>query len=674
MPMAFVFRIPEDAHYFWAVPDSGHPSSMTIGRDPPCEVPVPAHFDTVSRRHARLDSTGDRHYIETWGKNLTWLNGSIVPRSCRIEFPCELRLGNLVLTVGREEIEDSVLETMVPPASTTAQWDGAGAPTETIRDIDWRAAVDAIGLTAHWASALFDITELTAQSTHAEQLRLALQQMLTFYLRADRVRLTFDVFPSTDESDLKEVTSEKSILRRLLALSSKNPMIFEVMKNGEVIVWGIYQSHSGAPRIAAGSATFSAGVPRNIAGDEMRWLALITLQAALPATLRLRELDAYKAAQPETAPVTLAPETLAKAKELNIRGTSKAFRECLYDAEIAATRYFSFNMGDDSLKVVLLQGEIGVGKSVLAKLIHDLSARSARPMISMNAANIVTTLAESELFGIGKNVAGEPERDGLFGHANNSTLFLDEIGNLHLSTQEKLNVVLTTGTYQRVGETGVPRRTNANLIVAANQDLAAMARDGRLRADLFARIRSLVIHVPPLRERKEEIPVFIKEELRRIRENNPGCELQGVASGLMDAFLAYPWPYNFRELREMIYGAAVFAPVGTETINWAHLRPYHRQSLLADNRVVLHSECDASLSWKDREDSLKREYIAQLLGACGGVFEDMVERAGVAPDTVRKMEKLLKDYLAVASEDEVTRLRSICGDGWKRVGPTKKRG
>jgi transcriptional regulator with GAF, ATPase, and Fis domain len=670
MPICFVFRIPEEEEYFWAVEDSGVPSTMTIGRDPSCEVPIPPHLITASRLHARLIRGIDGCWIENLGsKNLTWVDGMIVPFYRRIVLPCVLRMGNVDVAIDREDVEPQVLARMDPVTFTGLSDGGLPQPTVPAGDIDWRTAVEAMGFTLRWASAFFDISQLIAEASHPEQLRLTLQQALTRYLGATEIRLSFDVFPDCPESALKRFAPKEELRKRIRALSTSNPLLFDVSRNGRHITWAVLQSHVGASRIAVASGDFTVDAAADAQSEEARWLVLTTLQTAMPAVLRLRQLAAYEAVQPLTLPEPPSEQTLAAAKLLNIRGTSKAFHECLWAAEIAATRYFDFNLGDSSLKVVLLLGEIGSGKSVLAQLIHRLSSRREKEFFEMNAANIVSTLAEMELFGMAPGFKEWPEREGLFGEANGSTLFLDEIGNLHPSTQDKLLTVLTTGKYQRVGEPGATRKTNAYVIMAANQDLDAMAADGRFKPDLLTKMRMFTIHVPPIRERKEEISPQISDELKKICENNPGCELDSVSESLMDAFLDYDWPYNFRELLEILRSAAICAPLGTRTIDWGHLRPHHRECLLKKRQVILHSQCDVGLTWKDNEEALEREYLAQLLGVCEGNFGQMKERAKLAPGTLNGMEERMQEYLRTASSDEVARIRGIAGKGWRRIDP-----
>jgi transcriptional regulator with GAF, ATPase, and Fis domain len=206
---------------------------------------------------------------------------------------------------------------------------------------------------------------------------------------------------------------------------------------------------------------------------------------------------------------------------------------------------------------VLLLGETGTGKELLATAIHNLSARRDRSMVRVNCAALPSTLIESELFGREKGAytGALSKQNGRFELANGSTIFLDEVGDLPLDVQVKLLRVLQEGQLEHLGS---PQsvRVNVRVIAASNLDLAQTVRDGRFREDLFYRLNVFPITVPPLRERVEDIPLlawsFIEEFAR-----TQGKTIQSVARESMDALCRYHWPGNIRELRNIIERAMI---------------------------------------------------------------------------------------------------------------------
>ena len=206
---------------------------------------------------------------------------------------------------------------------------------------------------------------------------------------------------------------------------------------------------------------------------------------------------------------------------------------------------------------VLVRGETGSGKELVARAIHRLSARRDRLMVKVNCAALPSGLVESELFGREKGAfTGALTRQvGRFEVADGSTLFLDEVGELSLEVQAKLLRVLETGEFERLGS---PRtlRVDVRVIAATNRDLAEEIREGRFREDLYYRLNVFPIRVPPLRERAEDIPalvwVFLEGACQRM-----GKRITQVPRRTMDALQRHPWPGNVRELRNVIERAAI---------------------------------------------------------------------------------------------------------------------
>ncbi len=212
-----------------------------------------------------------------------------------------------------------------------------------------------------------------------------------------------------------------------------------------------------------------------------------------------------------------------------------------------------------SRATVLLQGESGTGKELFARLIHQLSPRATKPIIAVNCGALHENLLESELFGHEKGAftGATARRIGRFEEADGGTLFLDEIGELSPQVQVKLLRFLQEHEFQRLGGNQT-LRTDVRVISATNRDLEQRVKEGAFREDLFYRLNVVLMSIPPLRERKEDIPMLIDHFVRRYAEEN-GKEIAGVSSEAQDILLKYDYPGNVRELENIIERAVVIA-------------------------------------------------------------------------------------------------------------------
>jgi two-component system response regulator HydG len=209
-----------------------------------------------------------------------------------------------------------------------------------------------------------------------------------------------------------------------------------------------------------------------------------------------------------------------------------------------------------SLATVLLLGESGTGKELLARQIHEASPRAARPFVPVNCAAIPEGILEGELFGYEKGAftGAVARRDGRFGLADGGTLFLDEIGEIPLSVQVKLLRVLQEGEIERLG--GKAQKIDIRLVAATNKDLRRAVAEGNFREDLYYRLNVIAVNVPPLRNRRDDIPLLVDHFLARFREKN-GKAVSGCTRAALDVLTNYDWPGNVRELENAIERAVV---------------------------------------------------------------------------------------------------------------------
>ena len=206
---------------------------------------------------------------------------------------------------------------------------------------------------------------------------------------------------------------------------------------------------------------------------------------------------------------------------------------------------------------VLLLAETGAGKEVLARTLHEASPRAAAPMLSVNCAAIPESLLESTLFGHEKGAftGAHSQHRGVFESASGGTVFLDEIGELPLSAQAALLRVLESKTLTRVGATK-ELSVDVRIIVATHRDLRSMVEQGRFREDLLYRLNAMTLEIPPLRERKEDLPVLVQRFLCEAAERN-GTALPTISAEAMTLLAAHSWPGNVRELKNVIERAVV---------------------------------------------------------------------------------------------------------------------
>jgi two-component system response regulator HydG len=213
----------------------------------------------------------------------------------------------------------------------------------------------------------------------------------------------------------------------------------------------------------------------------------------------------------------------------------------------------------DSSATILIQGESGTGKELVARTIHERSARRNGPFVAVNCAALPETLLESELFGYEKGAftGAAGRKEGRFDLANGGTLFLDEVADLSLVTQPKILRMLQEGEFERLGGTRT-LQVDVRILAATNQDLSEMVKDKRFREDLYYRLNVITVRVPPLRERPEDIRVLAQHYLRVYSAKN-GRKLDGFTAEALERLEAYAWPGNVRELENLVERSVLLA-------------------------------------------------------------------------------------------------------------------
>lgn len=261
---------------------------------------------------------------------------------------------------------------------------------------------------------------------------------------------------------------------------------------------------------------------------------------------------------------SLSPPPPANAQpepsQAGLIGSSASFTSVLHKVRRVAT----------TRATVLLSGESGVGKSAVAREVHRWSTRVDKPFVELNCAAIPEQLIESELFGVERGAySGATEsRPGRFESANGGTLFLDEIGILSFSAQGKLLRVLQNGEFERLGSTRTIK-LDVRVVAATNEDLPQAVKEGRFREDLFYRINVFPIHIPPLRERRDDLPLLIEYFIRRLSALH-GRHVPGITPRALQAVLNHKWPGNIREFENVIERGIILADDG-ESLDLRHL-------------------------------------------------------------------------------------------------------
>jgi DNA-binding NtrC family response regulator len=315
----------------------------------------------------------------------------------------------------------------------------------------------------------------------------------------------------------------------------------------------------------------------------------------------------------------LISERDADFNHYGIVGRSRAMEEVIRRAGLVA----------ETKSTVLVTGETGTGKEMVARLIHHRSAQREMPLIKVNCAAIPETLLESELFGHvrGAFTGATMTKRGKFALADGGSIFLDEIGTMTPAIQSKLLRVLQEREFEPLGSERT-QRVDVRVIAATNRDLKQMVADAKFQEDLYYRLNVIPIEIPPLRDRREDIPVLVDHFVDKHRQRT-GKRIDGIDSGVVEALQRYDWPGNVRELENTIERAVVLAtgPILTS------------ESISMMGATSLPSSGLPSLRLHQNLEWVERETIRRALDQSGGIKKDAAELMGIS-------QRALSYYLA----------------------------
>ena len=479
----------------------------------------------VSRDHALLVvEPGRIELIDQGSKNGTFVDGRRVRRAV-LEPGVSISFGSLRLDLEAVDPDDALLALRLTPAPTEARPATSRSTTSVVPGHSGRSA--------QWLAFATELLETLRSSDAAAGQALALlcsrfgiggASLCSFGTDGVEVRAAF--------GDIEETLLEQ--VRRAWLLSLGQP--------GEGSRAYFASRPDATAYIGAGSRRRSLGLiltgsyPRH---EESRQLLRFLL------SLLRAEQDSRPSRR---APVSRSPLVFPPDY---VRGRSQACRQL--------HRHMGHLAGQEI--PVLIVGETGVGKELTARILHQSSPRRQRPLVAINCAAVPSQLLEAELFGIGDRVAtGVAGRRGRFQEADGGSLFLDEIGEMPAELQAKLLRVLQE---RKVEPLGAPAaEIDVRLLAATNTDIQAMLAQGTFRRDLFFRLAGDVLRVPPLRRRKEDIPLFV-ERLMRVHSRATGKRVQGITVRALRKLMDHDWPGNVRELEHQIHRLVCLCPVNS---------------------------------------------------------------------------------------------------------------
>jgi DNA-binding NtrC family response regulator len=331
---------------------------------------------------------------------------------------------------------------------------------------------------------------------------------------------------------------------------------------------------------------------------------------------------------------TLQDENIRLKDELKRKFS---FENIIGKSELMRNVFELIKVSAPTRSTILLQGDSGTGKELVARAIHLNSDRTNAPFIVVNSGSLPPDLLETHLFGHVKGAftGAVSDKKGLFEAADKGTIFFDEISSLNLETQAKLLRVMQDREFMRLGGTSTIK-VNVRVIAATNSDLEELIQEKKFRQDLFFRLNVIKIELPPLRDRKEDIPLLVKHFLEIYSgENNK--EISGVTEDVLEVLEGYEWPGNIRELENIIERAVVLTK--TKLITRENL-PHFIYASQGKEETAL-SPNSNSRTLKEQTQQLQKKWILEALRKTSGVQKDAAQLLGVKPTTLNEMIKRL---------------------------------
>ncbi|MCG3197579.1 MAG: Formate hydrogenlyase transcriptional activator [bacterium] len=431
--------------------------------------------------------------------------------------------------------------------------------------------------------------------------------------------IVIDLPPEEDPAGLVWRTQQPLITSRVGELS-RWPRLLE-----RVQPYGV-QSFCWLPLTTArrrlGALVFTCKQPSAYETADVDFLRHVANQVAVAVenALAFQELTALKD-QLAQEKAYLEEEARTESHFGQVVGDSAALRRVLKEVDTVAPT--------DS--TVLVRGETGTGKELIARALHDLSPRRDRTFVKLNCAAIPMGLLESELFGHEKGAftGAISQKVGRFELGHRGTLFLDEVGDIPLELQPKLLRVLQEQEFERLGGTKTIK-VDVRLVAATHRDLAKMVADGQFRKDLFYRLNVFPVVLPPLRERPDDIPRLVRHFTHQFARRM-GRRIESIPSEVMDALVRYPWPGNVRELQNVIERAVILSPGLSLQVPLSDLQPEAAQVPVSTNAVITLADAE-------------REHILGVLHETGWVLagpKGAATRLGMKRSTLQaKMKRL----------------------------------
>jgi len=526
----------------WIIPEDGE---LNIGRDPTCSIIIDDPL--ISRHHCQLYISEDDLIIRDLGSsNSTFVNGHPVKEKI-LRPGDDIGVGSIVFSVGTIIPEGSVTgdETKklraTRPIKIGAPVFIEGSPQNLFESGNPRTAEELAGLFlfARQLSQLLNVEDIVNHSLKVVQERF---NPNVFCL------IQFTQEPSQNfiypKSASQVITSIPQLLQLLSQIREMPRGVLypeRFYKNGETVIRNTVIAPMILGKEVIGAFVMMADTPHCFYEEsDLEYLLAMahTLAPYLRAAERMQQLE-WENQRLISGGINFDP----------LIGNSKAIQK---------VRALARDCAHSDLCVLIL-GETGTGKELVARLIHNLSHRSQKQLIVVNCAAIPEELFESELFGHEKGAftGAHTTKIGLMEEANQGTLFLDEVGDLSLSHQARLLRAIETGTFRRVGG-NVDIRVNVRVISATNKDLPAEVNAGRFRRDLFHRLNAFVITIPPLRDRRDDIPLLVDYFLQQIRRRFP-VRATHFSPQALKWLENQPWHGNVRELRNLVERASVIA-------------------------------------------------------------------------------------------------------------------